>query len=92
MLKNITIKSLVLFLLLSQLVTVAHALEHESIHDENEQCFICIHNVDLHNALFNSSALSEVNIPVLEQNHYQSQGSYLTTFPLLKNRSPPVIL
>ena len=59
MLKNLTIKSLVLFVLLSQLVTVAHALEHESVHDENEQCFICIHNTDLHNALFNSSTFNE---------------------------------
>lgn len=92
MLKNITIKSLVLYLVLSQLVTVAHALEHESVHDENEQCFICIHNADLHNALSKSSTFNEINKPAFERIHYQSQDICLTTFSLLKNRSPPVIL
>ncbi|MFT5395180.1 MAG: hypothetical protein ACI85N_000362 [Gammaproteobacteria bacterium] len=92
MLKNKTIKSLVLFLLLSQLVTVAHALEHGSAHDENEQCFICLHNADLHNALFNSSSFNEINTLAFERIHYQSQGISLTTFSLHKNRSPPVTL
>jgi hypothetical protein len=87
MLKNKTIKSLVLFLLLSQLVTVAHALEHGSTHDENEQCLIC-----LHNALFNSSSFNEINTPAFERLHYQSQRSCLTTFTLHKNRSPPALL
>lgn len=92
MLKNKTIKSLVLFLLLSQLVTVAHALEHKSAHDENEQCFICIHNADLHSALINASSLNEINTPAFERIHYQSQDISLSTFTLHKNRSPPVVL
>ena len=92
MLKNITFKSLVLYLLLSQLVTVAQALEHESIHDENEQCFICLHKADLHNALFNSSTFNEIHTPYFERIHYQSQDISLTTYTLHKNRSPPVIL
>ncbi len=92
MLKNITIKSLVLYLMLSQLVTVAHALEHETAHDENEQCFICIHNADLNNVLFNSSTFNEIQTPAFEKAHYQNQDINLTTFTLLKNRSPPAIL
>ena len=92
MLKNITIKSLVLYLVLSQLVTVAHALEHEAVHDENEQCFICIHHADLHSALIKSSSFNEINTAAFEITHYQSQCSCLTSFSILKNRSPPVIL
>lgn len=92
MLKNITIKSLVLYLMLSQLVTVAHALEHESAHAENEQCFICIHNADLHSALLNSATFNEIKTPAFERIHYQSQRSCLTSFSILKNRSPPALL
>jgi hypothetical protein len=92
MLKKLAIKSLVLFLLLSQLVTVAHALDHESVHEDNEQCFICIHSADLDNTLLNSSTLSTINAPAFEKTNHQSQDVCLTTFSLLKNRSPPVIL
>jgi len=92
MLKKSAIKSLVLFLLLSQLVTVVHALDHESAHKDNEQCFICIHSANLDNTLFNSSTLSEINTPAFEKVHHQSQDICLDTFSLLKNRSPPVIL
>lgn len=92
MLKNITIKSLVLYLLLSQLVTVAHALEHELTHEENEQCFICIHNSHLHNALFHSPSFNKVNTPTSEKILYQNQAIYLSAFSLLKNRSPPTPL
>jgi len=90
MLKNITIKALVLYLLLSQVVTVAHALEHESGHNDNEQCFICIHNADLHNALGNSSALIEINAVAFAKTHHQCQSICLTNFSLVNNRSPPI--
>ncbi len=92
MLNKTTIKSLVLFLLLSQLVTVVHALEHELTHKGNDQCFICIHNADLNNALSNSVLMIENTPPAFERIQSQSQDIYLTTFSILKNRSPPASL
>lgn len=88
--KNIAINSLVLYLLLSQFVTVAHALDHELAHEENEQCFICIHHSDLHNVLLHSPSVNEINTPAFEKTYYQNQGIYLAAFSLFRNRSPPI--
>ncbi len=89
---NITIKSLVFYILLSQLVTVTHAYEHDLFHHEKEQCFVCLHNADQQESLFSLSAFKEINRTNFERIHYQGQSARFSSFYLTKNRGPPVLL
>ncbi len=92
MLKNIGLKSLVLFLLLSQFVTMAHALEHDSVHEEDVQCFVCLHKNQLDNTILDTSFLSGVNNFTFEKALYKNKFTYLYRYSLPNNRSPPVTL
>ena len=89
MLNNLTIKSLIFCILLSQLVTVTHAFEHDSLDHENEQCFICLQNADQQEVLFSPSAFKEINKTHFERIYYQSQSICSSSFYLFKNRGPP---
>ena len=89
MLKNRIIKSLILFLLLSQFVTLAHAFEHDSMHADDEQCFVCIHKTNFGNALVDSHTPVNINPAAFEKAHYQNWIISLTTFSQYNNRSPP---
>lgn len=92
MLKNIAIKLLILFLLLSQFATVVHAIEHQFLDDEPEQCLICVHESDSKNFLFDSS---NFNKPDLNNQEKIGNQAYLYDLEKLShnnNRSPPSIL
>lgn len=89
MLKNLFIKPLILFLLLSQFVTIAHAFEHDLIHEDDEQCFICVHKIDLTNALIDSSTPTGIEMSSFERSLFQNNSFYPSSFFLLKNRDPP---
>lgn len=87
-----TIKPLILFLLLSQFATLAHAIEHQLVTEDNEQCLICFHDSNSNNAL--TRTLVSVN-PVFsthEKNHYQHKDIYVITCSIYNSRSPPSIL
>ena len=92
MLKNNIAKSLILFLLMSQFVTLAHAIEHQLVTDENEQCLICIHHNDNNNSLletFTSSNPCSLNHEKIYQNQVYP---CLVTLSLYNIRSPPQYL
>lgn len=92
MLKNIALKSLVLFLLLSQFVTIVHALEHDSLDEENEQCFVCLHKTQFDNAILDTTSSIGVNNFAFERTIYQKKSTFLSRYSLPNNRSPPVVL
>jgi len=92
MLKNTGLKSLVLFLLLSQFVTMAHALEHDSVHEEDVECFVCLHKTQFDNTILSTSSLTSVNYFAFTQTLYQNKFTHLYRYSLPNNRSPPVTL
>ena len=92
MLNNIIIKSIVFYILLSQLVTVTHAHQRDSFHHEKEQCFICLHNADQQEGLFNSPTFKVINKTHIETIHYTNQYITFSRLYLFKNRDPPVLL
>lgn len=87
--RHYSIKSLILFLLLSQFVTITHAFEHDSAHAEDEQCFICIHQSNSSNALINPVSLDTDKTLVEEQVWFKGNGFYSSGYYLFNNRSPP---
>jgi predicted membrane chloride channel (bestrophin family) len=92
MLKNNIIKPLILFLLLSQFVTLAHAIEHQLVIDENEQCWICIHETDSKNTIAAATGANNYPLSIHENISQQHNSSYLNTYSLHSIRSPPKFL
>lgn len=92
MLNKIIIKSIFFFILLSQLVTVTHAHQHDSFHHEKEQCFICLLNADQQEVLFYSPTFKVINKTHIETIHYTNQYITFSRLFLSKNRDPPVLL
>jgi uncharacterized membrane protein YjjP (DUF1212 family) len=92
MLNNYIIKLLVLFLLLSQFVTLAHAIEHQLDHEDDLQCLICIHETE------NQTSL--VNITHSISSDYRTYEKIFTVHHLINTapssyysiRSPPLNL
>ncbi len=92
MFKKYVIKPLILFLVLSQFATIAHAVEHQLVDEDIEQCLICLHETESKNLIaatsnpvgFNSGSYAKItSIPC----------TYYSTEPSLYNiRSPPTSL
>ena len=91
MLKHFLIKPLILFLLLSQFVTIVHAFEHDSAHAEDEQCFICIHQSNSSNAAINHVSLDTDTLLVREKVYPKANNFYSARFYLPSNRDSPSI-
>lgn len=92
MLKNNIVKPLILFLLMSQFVTLAHAIEHQLVTDENEQCLICIHHNDNSHSLLVTFS-SDSSCSLKHEKIYHNQACvYLATLSLYNIRSPPQYL
>ncbi|GEM_PF-2332776 len=89
MLKKFIIKSLILFLLLSQFATMAHALDHQFVEDEHEVCLICIHEMDSKNLLITTEKL--VTLDFNDDEKVTSTPCFYEANNLLqlKARSPP---
>ncbi len=92
MLKNIIIKPLILLLLLSQFATVVHAFEHDLIHKDREPCFVCLHQLNMDNALAEPSGTGNILFPDLERTPHHNQSIYLAVLFSLNNRGPPTTL
>ena len=88
--KKITIKFLVLFLLLSQFVTLSHAMEHQFLHGDEEQCLVCIHANDNNNAITHSPYLVNLVQKNSEEVFYRYIYYNLRTISFQNIRSPPV--
>ena len=89
MFKNYIIKLLVVFLLLSQFVTLAHAIEHGFVSEDEEQCFICLHESDSKNTLIDTLASISFDFSTYKIAQYQFNNIYFIRFSLYNNRSPP---
>lgn len=89
MLKNGLIKLLVLFLLLSQFLTLAHAIDHQLAQDENEQCLICLHDVNSKNILVETTNTISLDFGTYEKTSYTPYTFYLATPSYHNIRSPP---
>ncbi len=92
MLKKSFVKLLILFLLLSQFVTITHALEHQLIEDEPEQCSICLHESDSKNGILDTPKYKNPDLIFNEKLRNQSDLYTLNNFSLCRNRSPPTAL
>lgn len=92
MLKKYIIKSLILFLLLSQFATIAHAVEHQLTPDENEQCLICIHETDSKNCIVDISSTKSIDFSTDEKITHTPHSLHLTKSSLYSIRSPPIFL
>ena len=92
MLKNRITKSLILFLLLSQFVTLAHAFDHESMHEDDELCFVCIHKTNFDNALIDPLNTVKITLPAFEKIHNLNSAVSLSFSSQYNNRSPPLSL
>jgi len=92
MLKNNIIKPLILFLLLSQFATLAHAIEHQFVQDVNEPCLICLHEVDSKNSLVGTFSQINFSDNTFEICCYEQHEFYSVTSSLLNIRSPPLSL
>lgn len=90
MLKSYIIKLLILFLLLSQFVTLAHAIEHQLVQDEDEQCLICIHETDSKNFLVDTSPLVSPDLQTHKKPHAIHLEYYLTNSSHPNIRSSPL--
>lgn len=90
--KRIVLKSLALFLVLSQFVTMAHAFEHDSAHEANEQCYICLHKTEQDNAITNTSSLLIPLPPSGAILPFNNKVTCLISCLLPNSRSPPVTL
>ena len=92
MLKKLIIKPLILFLLLSQFATMAHALEHQFAEEEHEYCSICIHQNNSNNLLFQPSHLIS-DFKEYEKITNKSYSFYSVVRPDNNSaRSPPSLL
>jgi hypothetical protein len=92
MLKNNIIKPLILFLLLSQFATLAHAIEHQLGQAEHEQCLICRHDTDSKNLLIDTTNVINFDFFSYEKIIFTTHTFYLTTQSLYNIRSPPIFL
>ncbi|MBL1142602.1 MAG: hypothetical protein D8M62_11205 [Proteobacteria bacterium] len=92
MLKKCIIKPLILFLLLSQFSTLAHAIEHQLENEEHEQCLICIHEVDSKNLLIENTKTVSLHFFSEEKINSKSCFFNLTKPSLYNIRSPPILL
>jgi hypothetical protein len=92
MLKKYIIKPLILFLLLSQFSTMAHAIEHQLSPDENEQCLICIHETESKSCIVESNSTKSIDFSTYEKITYIAHSFHLTKSSLYSIRSPPSIL
>ena len=86
---KITIKFLALFLMLSQFVTISHAIEHQVVHDYDEQCLVCIHAND-NNAIIHSPHLANLVQKNSEKVFYSHIFYDLKTISFQNIRSPPI--
>ena len=88
--KKITIKFLALFLMLSQFVTLSHAIEHQIVHDHDEQCLVCIHANDNNNAITYSPYLDNLVQKNSEKVFYSHIFYDLKAISFQNIRSPPI--
>ena len=86
---KITIKFLALFLMLSQFVTISHAIEHQVVHDYDEQCLVCIHTND-NDAITHSPHLANLVQKNSEKVFYSHIFYDLKTISFQNIRSPPI--
>ena len=86
---KITIKFLALFLMLSQFVTLSHAIEHQIVHDYDEQCLVCIHAND-NNAITRLPSLDNFVQKNSEKVFYSHIFYDLKTISFQNIRSPPI--
>ncbi len=87
--KNLSIKTLILFLLLSQFATFLHASEHQLIPDDHIQCLICVHANDNNNAITHSPLLTQLVPTNYEKSTFNHIKYGLKSFTLFSIRSPP---
>ena len=87
--KKITIKFLVLFLMLSQLVTFSHAIDHQIVHGGDEQCLVCIHTND-NNAITHLPSLDNLVQKNSEKVFYSHIFYDLKAISFQNIRSPPI--
>ena len=87
--KKITIKFLALFLMLSQFVTLSHAIEHQIVHDYDKQCLVCVHAND-NNAITHSPHLANLVQKNSEKVFYSHIFYDLKTISFQNIRSPPI--
>ena len=87
--KKITIKFLVLFLLLSQFVTLSHAMEHQFLYGDEEQCLVCIHAND-NNAIIHSPHLANLVQKNSEKVFYSHIFYNLKAISFQNIRGPPI--
>ena len=88
--KKIIIKFLALFLMLSQFVTLSHAIEHQIVHDHDEQCLVCIHANDNNNAITHSPYLVNFLQKNSQEVFYRHISYALKTISFQNIRSPPI--
>jgi hypothetical protein len=87
--EKINIKFLILFLMLSQFVTLSHAIEHQIVHEHSEQCLVCIHAND-NNVITCSPYLVDSAQKNIEKVFYSHIFYDLKTISFQNIRSPPI--
>ena len=87
--KKIIIKFLALFLMLSQFVTLSHAMEHQFLHGDEEQCLVCIHTND-NNAITHLPSLDNLVQKNSEKVFYSHIFYDLKAISFQNIRSPPI--
>jgi hypothetical protein len=92
MVKKYIIKPLILFLLLSQFVTIVHAIEHQLVQEENEQCLICLHETHSKNLLADTTNTKSSDFGTYQKINYTPSAFHLTKPSFYSIRSPPTIL
>ncbi len=88
---KVNIKSLVLFLLLSQFVTLTHAIEHQFVPNDHGQCLICVHVNDGQNTVFFSPAYVAPQVLSFEKPFTTTLKYDLKLSSQQSIRSPPSI-
>jgi hypothetical protein len=92
MLKKYIIKPLIFFLLLSQLATMAHAIEHQLDQADHEQCLICRQDTDSKNLLIDTTNQIQVDLFNHEKVANTHCSNELKQYSRYRARSPPSFL
>ena len=88
--QKLAIKCLILFLLLSQIMTIAHAIEHQFVFNEDGQCLICNHANDNINAIVNTQLSTQPDVSGFEKLAFKYANHDLKVPAFQNIRSPPI--